>query len=155
MGREHRYAITTRWTGNLGTGTSSYQAYSRDHEIDGSGKSAPLPGSSDPVFRGDATRYSPEDMLVASLSACHMLWLLHLAADAGIVITSYTDQATGTMRETEDGGGEFTEVTLHPRVTVSGPARAAELEELHHRAHELCFIARSVRFPVYVSPEIS
>ncbi len=106
-----------------------------------------VPGSSDPAFRGDATRYNPEELLVASLSACHMLWFLHLCGDAGLVVTTYDDEARGTMVETVDGGGHFTEVVLHPVVTVSrgDPARAAHL---HDRAHGLCFIANSMNFPV-------
>ncbi len=143
--------MTTRWTGNLGSGTSGYRDYSRNHELSAAGKTSVIAGSSDPVFRGDASRYNPEEMLVAALSSCHMLWLLHLAADAGIVITSYIDEASGIMREGADGGGEFTEVTLNPRVTITDAGRSGELEELSHRAHELCFIARSVRFPVRVT----
>src|SRR5450755_1012214 len=99
MAKEHRYRTTTTWTGNLGTGTSHYRAYARDYEIVAPGKSSPVLGSSDPAFRGDASRYNPEDLLVASLSACHMLWFLHLCAQAGILVTSYSDAATGTMAE--------------------------------------------------------
>lgn len=154
MAREHCYRTTTRWTGNLGAGTSSYRAYSRNHEIASAGKAAPIEGSSDAAFRGDGARYNPEELLVASLSACHMLWLLHLAADAGIVITAYTDEASGTMAEGADGGGEFIEVTLNPAITITDAARAEDMERLNHRAHELCFIARSVRFPVHVKATV-
>jgi organic hydroperoxide reductase OsmC/OhrA len=148
MEREHRYRIAVDWTGNLGTGTSGYRAYGRNHELLGEGKSAPIPGSSDPHFRGDASRYSPEELLVASLSACHMLWFLHLCADRGIAVTSYRDNAEGFMREHADGSGEFAKVVLRPRVTLADSSRGAELEELHDQAHDLCFIARSVNFPV-------
>ncbi len=146
--REHHYGITTTWTGNLGTGTSGYRTYSRDHEIAIPGKSTPLPGSSDPAFRGDPARYSPEEMLVSALSACHMLAYLHLCTDAGIVVTAYTDAAGGSMAQNENGSGEFTSVILHPQVVITDPARIADALALHHRAHELCFIARSVNFPV-------
>ncbi len=154
MGREHCYRLTTRWTGNLGSGTSGYGDYSRNHEIVAAEKAMAIPGSSDPAFRGEAGRYNPEDLLVASLSACHMLWLLHLAADAGIVVTAYEDEATGTMEETAGGGGAFTEVTLRPQVTIASSGRAGDLEALHHRAHLLCFIARSVNFPVKIEPSV-
>ena len=148
MKRDHHYRAAVRWTGNLGTGTSDYRAYARDHEISGADKSTVVPCSSDPVFRGDASRYNPEELLVASLAACHMLWFLHLCADAGIVVTDYRDDAEGTMIENEDGSGEFSRVTLRPRVTIEDLSRMAEVESLHRRAHQLCFIARSVNFPV-------
>jgi organic hydroperoxide reductase OsmC/OhrA len=145
-GKQHHYQTRTVWTGNTGTGTSGYRAYERAHEISAAGKPV-IAGSSDPNFRGDAARYNPEELLVASLSACHMLWYLHLCADNGIVVTAYEDRAQGTMVETTNGGGQFTEVVLHPVVTINAgdPALAARL---HERAHELCFIANSVNFPV-------
>src|SRR6476659_5822051 len=105
--RKHQYQITNRWTGNLGTGTSDYRAYSRSHELSGAGKIAPISGSSDPLFRGERSRYNPEELLVASLSACHMLWALHYCADAGIVVLEYLDEASGEMVERPDGSGEF------------------------------------------------
>lgn len=143
----HTYHTDLRWTGNLGSGTSGYRAYSRNHEIRVDGKPMLL-GSSDPAFRGDPTRYNPEDLLVASLSACHMLWFLHLCADAGIVVTDYSDRATGTMVETTDGGGRFSEVTLCPQVTVADAAMIERAQALHIEAHRLCFIANSCNFPV-------
>lgn len=145
--KQHTYALSVRWTGNLGRGTSSYRDYARDHVIEAPGKPA-INGSSDPAFRGDAARYNPEELLVASLSACHMLWYLHLCSDAGIVVTAYADAASGTMAEGADGSGEFTEVSLRPRVSLADPGRRQEAHALHERAHALCFIARSVRFPV-------
>ena len=143
----HSYATDLVWTGNRGEGTSGYRAYDRAHEISVAGKPV-IPGSSDPHFRGDATRYNPEELLVASLSACHMLWFLHLCADAGIRVERYTDSATGAMQETADGGGHFTEVVLRPAVRVAGDVEHARIDALHERAHELCFIAQSVNFPV-------
>ena len=154
MTREHHYRITTTWTGNLGTGTSDYRAYSRDHEIKIVGKRAPLAGSSDAAFRGDPARYTPEELLVASLSACHMLWFLHLCADAGIVVIEYQDAASGAMSESEDGSGEFTRVILRPRAVITDSSRIAEAVALHTRAHQLCFIARSVNFPVQHEPVV-
>ncbi|MEZ5400781.1 MAG: OsmC family protein [Bryobacteraceae bacterium] len=154
MGREHRYSITTAWTGNLGSGTSGYREYSRNHELSAAGKASAIPCSSDAAFRGDASRYNPEDLLVASLSACHMLWFLHLCADSGIAVTTYRDIAEGTMRENSDGSGEFVEVVLRPEVGLADSLRASDLDALHERAHSLCFIARSVRFPVRVQASL-
>lgn len=147
----HHYAMTTRWTGNTGNGTAGYQAYERSHILQAAGK-PDIPGSSDPSFRGDKTRYNPEEMLVASLSSCHMLWYLHLCAAAGIVVVDYVDHATGTMLETADGGGYFSEVTLHPEVTITDAARIEQANELHQKANALCFIANSVKFPVHHQP---
>jgi organic hydroperoxide reductase OsmC/OhrA len=154
MERKHRYVVTNRWTGNLGSGTSTYTAYSRNHELSGAGKGAPVPCSSDPVFRGDPSLYNPEELLVGALSACHLLTLLHLCADAGIVVVDYLDQAEGEMNEHSEGG-EFTRVVLRPRMTITDPSRIAEAIELHHRAHERCFIARSVNFPVACEPVVT
>jgi organic hydroperoxide reductase OsmC/OhrA len=151
MGRSHGYAVTVVWTGDRGSGTSGYRAYGRDHVVRAAGK-PDLAGSSDPTFRGDAARYSPEELLVAALSACHMLWYLHLAAEAGIVVRAYEDPAEGTMEEAPDGGGRFTSVTLRPRVRIDrgDPERA---RALHAVAHQRCFVANSVNFPVRCAPE--
>jgi organic hydroperoxide reductase OsmC/OhrA len=154
VAREHRYQITTIWTGNRGTGTNGYRSYGRDHEISAEGKIAVLPGSSDPLFLGDRSRYNPEELLVGSLSACHMLWFLHLCSDAGIVVTSYRDEALGELTERAGGTGEFTRVTLRPHVTISDPSRVRDVAALHAKAHELCFIARSVKFPVEHEPTV-
>lgn len=144
----HTFKTSLRWTGNLGTGTSSYRDYSRNHELSAPQKSAAIPASSAKTFRGDETRYNPEELLVGALSSCHMLSYLHLCADAGIVVTAYEDDAEGTMRLNKDGSGEFVFVTLHPRVELADLSRTDEAIALHERAHELCFIARSVNFPV-------
>ena len=148
----HSYSATVTWTGNLGPGTASYRAFARDHEISAPGKPT-IAASSDPAFRGDPSRWNPEEMLVASLAQCHMLWYLHLASSAGIVVTAYVDAASGAMTVHEDGSGEFVEVVLHPVVTLLDPSKKGEAEALHHRAHELCFIARSVNFPVHTEPQ--
>ncbi len=145
MQREHRYSVNVVWTGNTGKGTSDYRSYRRDHETTVSGK-PPILGSADPKFRGDAARYNPEELLVSSLSACHMLWYLHLCADAGIVVLSYEDRAEGVLEESSDGNGRFSRVTLHPHVRINGSVEKAE--SLHQRAHEFCYIANSVNFPV-------
>jgi organic hydroperoxide reductase OsmC/OhrA len=154
-GREHRYQVTVEWTGNTGTGTSTYRAYERRHDISASGSAKPdIPGSSDPAFRGDAARWNPEELLVASLSACHQLWYLHLCADAGVVVTAYVDRAEGTMIEEATGAGQFSRVVLRPVVTVSAGSDLARARALHHEAHAMCYIARSVSFPVEHEPEV-
>jgi organic hydroperoxide reductase OsmC/OhrA len=150
-GKQHTYAVAVRWTGNRGDGTRTYAGYSRDHEVSAAGKPV-LPGSSDPGFRGDPTRYNPEELLVAALSTCHMLWFLHLCADARIVVTEYTDDAHGVMVERADGGGQFTEVTLRPSVRVQDAFDESQIAALHERAHHRCFIASSVNFPVKCEP---
>jgi organic hydroperoxide reductase OsmC/OhrA len=151
--KQHTYAIRTEWTGNLGQGTANYRAYARDHVISAAGK-PDLAGSSDPAFRGDASRYNPEDLLVASLSACHMLWYLHLCAEAKITVLAYRDDATGTMVETPDGGGRFAAAVLRPAATLATGADAARAHDLHEEAHRLCFIANSVNFPVRIEPTV-
>ncbi len=154
MPNEHIYKTNLVWTGNTGEGTKSYTGYSRAHEISAAGKSV-IAGSSDPNFRGDKSRYNPEELLVASLSACHMLWYLHLCAAAKIVVTDYQDDAAGKMIETENIGGRFVEVTLNPRVIISSESDVDTATELHHKAHELCFIANSVNFPVLTEATIA
>jgi organic hydroperoxide reductase OsmC/OhrA len=152
--REHSYAVTVTWTGNQGTGTSGYRAYSRDHEVFADGP-ATIAGSSDPAFRGDRTRWNPELVLTASLSQCHMLWYLHLCAEAGIVVLAYSDDAVGTMEETSDGSGRFTGMVLRPQVEIADAAMREAAFSLHALAHEKCFIANSVNFPVRHEPTIS
>lgn len=148
-GREHRYRATITWTGNPGGGTSQRGDHSRNHEIAIKGKPVIL-GSSDPGFRGDPARHNPEDLLVASLSACHMLWYLSLCARAGIVVTVYVDRAEGTMVEDASGGGTFTQVVLKPEITLGPGADRERADALHHEAHEKCFISQSVNFPVTI-----
>ena len=153
MPTEHTYAARITWTGNQGAGTSAYKAYARDYEITCAGK-PPICGSSDPAFLGDAGRHNPEDMLVAALSACHMLWYLHLCAAKGVVVTAYVDNASGVMRTGADGSGEFTKVTLYPRVSITAESDPETARNLHARVNATCFIARSVNFPVEHEVEI-
>jgi len=150
--REHHYKATIEWTGNRGEGTADYRTYSRDHDIFLDGKDV-LRGSADPAFRGDPAGVNPEEMLVAALSACHLLWYLHLCADAGIIVTAYRDEASGVMSVGGEAGGRFESVTLHPQVTITDPDRLAEAAGLHEAAHKKCFVANSVNFPVTVTPE--
>ena len=152
MKRAHNYHVIVQWTGNDGAGTKTYRSYRRDHVISKDGSSE-IPGSSDPAFRGDPKRYNPEEFLVAALSSCHMLSYLHLCAVNDIVVTDYHDEPHGTMQEFENGAGEFTHVVLRPKVTIASGDRN-KAEKLHHEAHQMCFIANSVKFPVEVEPEI-
>jgi organic hydroperoxide reductase OsmC/OhrA len=149
---QHRFSARVKWTGNIGSGTSAYTAYSRDHEISGEGKVA-VSGSSAPAFRGDASRYNPEELLIASLSACHMLWALHLCSEAGIIVDDYEDDAVGELT-TKGVEGQFSSVTLRPRLKVRSAAEPAVMESIHKRAHDLCFIAKSVNFPVHCEASV-
>ena len=154
MSRQHTYRTAVTWTGNAGSGTSSYTAYSRNFTASAEGR-PDLHGSADPAFRGDEGRWNPEEMLLAAVSACHKLWYLHLCADAGICVTAYTDRAEAMM----DGGGggcagRFVSAVLNPRVTVAAGSDGAKALALHHEAHRLCFIANSVNFPIECRAEI-
>ena len=151
MERIHQYCVAVNWTGDTGVGTLRADRYERSHTISVSGK-PDLLGSSDTVFRGDATKYNPEDLLVASLSVCHMLWYLHLCADAGVVVRSYVDRAEGVMVEIPGGGGHFTQVKLRPVIGLEDISKSDLAASLHHAAHKKCFIANSVNFPVTQEP---
>ncbi len=151
--KTHHYAATVTWEGGGKSEAFDYETYSRSYRTEVDGK-PPIPGSSDPSFRGDASRYNPEDLLVAALSACHMLWYLHLCAVKGIVVTAYVDRAEGTMAEAP-GKGRFTEVTLHPAVTITADSDPERAAALHERAHAECFVANSVNFPVHCEPQIT
>ena len=154
MGKIHRYTVTVHWTGNTGTGTSDYRSYERRHEISAGDAKPVIPGSSDPTFRGDRSRWNPEELLVASLSACHKLWYLHLCAVSDIVVVDYIDRAEGIMREDADGSGRFERVILRPEVTIAPGSDPEKARELHEPAHAKCFIANSVNFPVEHEPVI-
>lgn len=147
MSKQHHYTTTLRWTGNQGTGTSNYKAFERSHTIETNGKPI-IHGSSDPSFRGDPTKYNPEELFLSSLSSCHMLWYLHLCAVNGVQVTRYTDQAMGIMEESSDGSGKFTQVMLNPTVVVSKKSMIDKAHELHGQANQKCFIANSVNFSV-------
>lgn len=152
MQGEHHYKVTVNWEGNLGVGTPDYKAYSRSHRISVPGK-PDIAGSADPAFRGDAACWNPEDLLVASISACHKLWYLHLCATSGISVLAYQDNALGVMREDAVRGGFFTAITLRPVVTIREGDDLQLAQQLHEKAHHLCFIANSVNFPVNCEPE--
>ena len=149
----HNYCVSIEWTGNRGDGTVHYSAYDRDHVISIEGK-PDISASSDPAFRGNKARHNPEDLLVASLASCHMLWYLHLCADAGVVVLDYRDEATGHMERAADGRMRFTSVVLTPRVVIDARCSGEQAKVLHQAAHDACFIANSVNFPVTCEPQI-
>jgi organic hydroperoxide reductase OsmC/OhrA len=151
--KQHNYEVRLEWSGNDGEGTKTYNSYHRDHTITCEGK-PPIHGSSDPSFRGDRSRYNPEELLVASLSSCHMLWYLHLCSVNCITVLDYRDRASGEMQEHDDGSGEFVQVTLRPVAKVQAGDDRSRALALHDEAHRLCFIARSVRFSVTVAGRI-
>lgn len=152
-GHKHPYSVKVTWQGNRGSGTTGYREYDRDYLVSAKGK-VPIEGSADGAFRGDRAKWNPEDLLVASLSACHKLWYLHFCAVSGVVVTAYEDDAEGTMVMDETGSGRFTEVVLRPRVTITDRSDDEAARELHDDAHEKCFIANSVNFPVRCEPVI-
>jgi organic hydroperoxide reductase OsmC/OhrA len=145
---QHEYASQLTWAGNLGNGTVTYAGYGREYRIDIKGK-PPLLGSADAAFRGDAGKHNPEDLLLAALSACHMLAYLALCARCGVNVLSYEDNARATLSTRPDGSGKFESVVLAPIVTIAPKADPALAAELHHTAHEQCFIANSCSVPVY------
>lgn len=151
--KQHHYTVTVKWTGNRGTGTNHYMQYDRSNTLSVAGKDD-MHCSSDVAFRGDKTKYNPEDFLVASASQCHMLWYLHLCADAGVVVMEYTDNPTATMVEASaEGRGRFIEMTLNPQVVVTEESMVSRANELHDKAREMCFVANSCNFPITHKPE--
>jgi organic hydroperoxide reductase OsmC/OhrA len=152
--KQHVYRVQTEWIGNRGAGTTTYTGYSRDHVI-AAGTKPPIPGSSDAAFRGDAARWNPEDLLVASISTCHKLWYLHLCSTTGISVLSYWDDAEGTMQEDTNGAGRFVAAVLRPHVVIRATDDVDTAERLHHDAHAYCFIANSVNFPITCDPVVT
>lgn len=150
--KAHNYEIKVEWTGNDGNGTINYKSYNRNHEISSEGKYDKINGSSDPSFLGDKTKYNPEDLFISSISACHMLWYLHLCSVNEIVVTEYIDNATGIMIESENGSGKFTEVSLNPNVKITNPHLIDRANELHAEANKMCFIANSCNFKIEHKP---
>lgn len=147
----HQYTSRVVWTGNRGEGTATYRGYDRTWDIAAPGKPV-IPCSNDPLLGGDPAKMNPEDLLLSALSACHMLWYLHYAADAGIVVLAYEDEPVGIGEAGPGGAGRFVSATLRPRITVRAGADLEKAEAIHGRIHEVCFIARSVNFPVRYEP---
>lgn len=150
---QHSYRANIVWTGNLGHGTSGYREYSRDHRVEVEGK-PDLNGSADPQFRGDPEKHNPEDLFLASISACHMLWYLHLCSVNDIIVTDYRDEAMGKMEEQPDGSGKFVNVTLYPKVKIQTAENRERAVELHNDAGKKCFIANSCAFPIEYQPVV-
>lgn len=146
--KKHDYKTSLKWTGNTGKGTSSYRTYKRDHVIQVNGKPE-IRGSSDPSFMGSPDRYNPEELLVGSLAACHMLWYLHVCSVHKVVVVNYRDEATGVMIEEDNGSGKFESVTLYPQVIIASSDNIEKAKKLHKEANKMCFIANSCAFPVY------
>lgn len=153
-GKQHHYRATVVWTGNTGKGTAGYKAYERAHVISAPGK-ADIAGSSDPTFRGDAARWNPEDMLVASASACHMLWYLHLCSANGVVVLDYRDEPEGIMLEEANGSGAFTRIVLRPQVRLDAMSDEQKARALHEEAHRMCFVANSLRCEIATEPSFT
>jgi len=153
MSRDHHYKVNIHWTGNKGKGTSSYTEYERSHEIFVNDKPF-IVASSDPAFRGDREKYNPEELLLASVASCHMLWYLHLCSDHKIIVTSYSDMAEAVMEENE-AGGKFKSIVLKPEVSIADGQYAELAILLHEKANEKCFIANSLNFPVKHEPRIN
>jgi organic hydroperoxide reductase OsmC/OhrA len=150
----HNFNINLEWTGNQGEGTLTYRGYTRDHIIFVDGK-PDLHASADPAFRGNPQRYNPEEMLVAAVSSCHMLWYLHLCTINKVVVIDYTDKATGKMFESNGGSGKFEEIILYPSIIVSEKPMIPKAIELHHDANKMCFISNSLNFPVKHYPMVN
>ena len=151
--KSHNYSAKITWTGNTGKGTSNYHAYERDYSILIEGKPV-IKGSSDPAFLGDKSRYNPEELFLASISSCHMLWYLHLCAENGIIVIDYEDQATGKMIEETTGEGRFESVLLKPAATILDSEKEILARKLHRQANKKCFIANSCNFEISHEPVI-
>lgn len=151
MAHEHTYKLTAVWTGNKGEGTKNVRTYDRSHTVSIQGKPE-LFLTTDNAAVGDKSKLNPEDLLVSALSSCHLLSYLYLCAMEGIVVTSYTDNAIGIMIEEASGTGSFKEVTLNPIFSVTDESMVERAIELHHKAHEICYIANSVNFEVKCNP---
>jgi len=150
---EHTYSLEIRWNGSSAQPTLNYSSYTRDHQIEAP-KKAIIEGSADPHFRGDPTKYNPEELFLSSISSCHMLWYLHLCSDNGIAVLSYKDLPLGIMTTTNDGSGKFSKVTLRPEVLISSDSDITLAQELHEKAHAMCFIANSCNFQIYCKSSV-
>lgn len=149
----HNYQSLIKWTGNKGKGTKSYTSYERSYDIIIENKPT-LKGSADPAFRGNAELHNPEDLFLASISSCHMLWYLHLCSVNKITVIVYQDKATAIMEGTSEGKGHFTEVILNPKVVILEKDKIELAESLHQKANEFCFIANSCNFQIHHNPTI-
>ncbi|MBL0286511.1 MAG: OsmC family protein [Bacteroidetes bacterium] len=151
MSNKINYKLIMAWLGNEGTGTSGYKHYKRDFVVVGEGK-PPISGSSDVHFLGDIEKYNPEEMLLMSVSSCHMLWFLHLCAVSDVVVSEYSDEPTGVLEIFADGGGKFSEITLRPIISIIGQPSIEQLNSLQEKANKLCFIANSLNIKINHEP---
>lgn len=151
MAKEHQYQATLTWAGNKGSGTMDYRSYDRSYIISNDNKPDIL-GSSDSAFLGDKSKHNPEDLLLASISSCHMLWYLHLCSQNEIIVMDYKDKPVGMMLENADGSGRFSEVILNPVVVITDESKIEIANALHDQAHKMCFIANSCNFPITHRP---
>ena len=151
MNKEHNYKLAVKWTGNQGTGTSNYKKFERSYHIQIENK-ADIAGSSDPEFRGDRTKHNPEELLLAAVSSCHMLWYLHFCSENKIIVTDYIDNARAVMEETVSGNGKFTSITLCPTISLTENTMIEKATELHGKANEFCFVANSLNLKVSHEP---
>lgn len=147
MSTEHKYTAAIAWTGNRGEGTRTYRGYDRTWEIRTPGK-PPVACSNDPLLGGNPALHNPEDLLLSALASCHMLWYLHLASNAGITVIAYEDTPEAVGESEPDGAGRFLRATLRPKVTVLTGTDLAKADAIHRKIHDVCYIARSVNFPV-------
>lgn len=154
MNTQHNYKLAVKWTGNQGSGTSNFKDFERSYSVIIENK-LPIFGSSDPEFRGDKTKHNPEELLLAAVSSCHMLWYLHLCLEAKIVIIDYVDNATGILQEFENGNGKFTSITLNPCIIVTEKSMIEKAFELHKKANEFCFVSNSLNIEVAHLPIIN
>lgn len=148
----HSFSLRAEWTGNRGTGTSGYKDYDRDLVIQADGPGE-LQGSAARAFHGAESRWNPEQLLLAALTECHLLSYLHSATQADVVLTGLACRAEVTLETTSDGSGQITSAVLRPEVWLAEESQREQADALHHQAHERCFIARSVNFPVQLEPE--
>lgn len=153
MRRDHTYHSRIVWTGNRGAGTMDYRAYDRNFTVKIDGKKD-IFGSSDSAFNGDKSLHNPEDLLLSSVSSCHMLWYLHLCSDNGIIVLEYEAEAKGIMQEEEDGSGRFVSIHLHPKITIQKNGNIELAMQLHEEAHKMCFIANTLNCLLDIQPEI-
>lgn len=152
--KKHDFQCKIDWCGNLGTGTSAYHEYSRDHLLNQDHKYSSIQCSSDPIFRGDKTKYNPEEFFIASVASCHMLWYLHLCADRGVVVIDYQDEVSAELILNEDGSGKINNIVLKPQIKITNAKDIELAQSLHHEAHRFCFIAASVNCNIEIRSNI-
>jgi organic hydroperoxide reductase OsmC/OhrA len=147
VSKTHDFTAQIVWTGDRGQGTKHYRGYDRTWSIVTPGH-VPIECSNDPLLGGDPSKPNPEDLLLSSLAACHMLWYLHLASNVGIIVRGYEDAPLGVGETGPRGEGRFVQAVLRPKICVARGTDLIKADSLHQEVHHFCFIARSVNFPV-------